>query len=310
MDAPKDHLIIGLKELPEEDFPLHHTHVQFAHCFKLQKGYQSVLQRFPRGGGTLYDLEFLAEPSGKRVAAFGYHAGYAGAALALLVWSHQLQHPQTPYPSIASYPNEQTLISDVRASLEKGRALNNSKPPRVIIIGALGRCGRGGVDMCRAAGLPDSQILQWDLAETAAGGPFQEVAESDIFINTIYLTSPIPPFITKDVLAKPGRKLSVVCDVSCDPNNPHNPVPVYSEWTTFDKPTLKVDISGDENKGELSVISIDHLPSLLPREASEAFSGDLLPHLLRLDRRHEDPVWVGAEKLFREKVESLPAEER
>lgn len=31
-DAPKDDFIIGLKELPEEDFPLKHTHVQFAHC--------------------------------------------------------------------------------------------------------------------------------------------------------------------------------------------------------------------------------------------------------------------------------------
>lgn len=47
--APKNHIIVGLKELPEEDFPLKHTvsmllsfddranasqHVQFAHCMK------------------------------------------------------------------------------------------------------------------------------------------------------------------------------------------------------------------------------------------------------------------------------------
>lgn len=29
--APADHIVLGLKELPEEDFPLTHTHVQFAH---------------------------------------------------------------------------------------------------------------------------------------------------------------------------------------------------------------------------------------------------------------------------------------
>lgn len=29
--VPEDHIILGLKELPEEDFPLKHTHVQFAH---------------------------------------------------------------------------------------------------------------------------------------------------------------------------------------------------------------------------------------------------------------------------------------
>jgi saccharopine dehydrogenase (NAD+, L-lysine-forming) len=32
----------------------------------------------------------------------------------------------------------------------------------------------------------------------------------------------------------------------------------------------------------LTVVSIDHLPTLLPREASEAFSTDLLPSLLTL----------------------------
>ncbi|KAG6372980.1 hypothetical protein JVT61DRAFT_7027 [Boletus reticuloceps] len=35
----------------------------------------------------------------------------------------------------------------------------------------------------------------------------------------------------------------------------------------------------------LSVISIDHLPTLLPREASEQFSADLLPSLLELPKR-------------------------
>ena len=69
-----------------------------------------------------------------------------------------------------------------------------------------------------------------------------------------------------------------------------------------------MDIKGDENTSPLSVISIDHLPSLLPREASEAFSGALIPYLLNLDKRHEDGVWVGAEKLFKEKVASLPSE--
>lgn len=32
----------------------------------------------------------------------------------------------------------------------------------------------------------------------------------------------------------------------------------------------------------MTVISIDHLPTLLPREASEAFSADLMPSLLQL----------------------------
>lgn len=81
--APEDRIIVGLKELPEEDSPLKHTFVHFAHCYKEQGGWEQVLARFPRGGGTLYDLEFLQDSTGRRVAAFGYHAGFVGAAIAI-----------------------------------------------------------------------------------------------------------------------------------------------------------------------------------------------------------------------------------
>lgn len=55
-----------------------------------------------------------------------------------------------------------------------------------------------------------------------------------------------------------------------DTTSPFNPVPIYTVATTFDRPTVPVE--GLKNGPPLSVISIDHLPSLLPREASEAFS--------------------------------------
>ena len=52
--APRDRIIIGLKEMPETDtFPLVHEHIQFAHCYKDQAGWQNVLMRFIKGHGTL-----------------------------------------------------------------------------------------------------------------------------------------------------------------------------------------------------------------------------------------------------------------
>ena len=47
------------------------------------------------------------------------------------------------------------------------------------------------------------------------------------------------------------------------------------------------------------MISIDHLPTLLPREASEQFSSDLLPSLLEFPNSH---VWSDAKKVFEEKL--------
>lgn len=254
VDAPPTSLIIGLKELPDGDeFPLHHTHIQFAHCYKQQAGWTRTLSRFARGGGTLYDLEFLTDQTGRRVAAFGYQAGYCGAALAIINWSHQLLHPSKPLPSVSSYPNEVALVTDVKRALAEALPKNAGIVPQVLIIGALGRCGKGAVDLCTAVDLPPSSILRWDMKETASGGPFKEIIESDVFINCIYLTEPIPPFVTLETLSNPFRKLSVVCDVSCDPSNPYNPVPIYNDWTTFNNPTLPVALEGGP---PLSVIAI------------------------------------------------------
>ncbi|RDL38513.1 uncharacterized protein BP5553_02853 [Venustampulla echinocandica] len=302
-NAPKDTIIIGLKELPVEEFPLEHVHVQFAHCYKEQGGWETVLARFPRGGGTLLDLEFLQHEDGRRVAAFGYHAGFAGAALALENWAWQLTHPKNePFPSVSSYPNENDLIADVKKAIAQGSE-KTGKAPRVLVIGALGRCGSGAVDLCLRAGVPTENVIKWDMAETAKGGPFPEIIESDIFVNCIYLTSKIPNFVDMKSLDTPGRKLSVVCDVSADTTNPNNPIPIYTIATTFDKPTAPVEVKNDP---PVTVISIDHLPSLLPREASESFSEALLPYLLELKDWKHNPVWSRADKLFREKVATLP----
>ena len=87
--------------------------------------------------------------------------------------------------------------------------------------------------------------MKWDMAETAKGGPFQEILDADIFVNCIYLSSPIPPFLTEKQIAAAGkdRRLRVVVDVSCDTTNPYNPIPIYSINTTFDAPTVAVDLT-------------------------------------------------------------------
>ncbi|KAI9724718.1 MAG: Saccharopine dehydrogenase [Chrysothrix sp. TS-e1954] len=310
-DAPPEHMILGLKELPDgQTFPLKHTHVQFAHCYKDQGGWETVLGRFVQGGGTLLDLEFLADEKGRRVAAFGYHAGYAGAALALKAWSENIIKnrgqtnggEQTMGP-VKPFENETKLLDHIKALLGEAMAIAG-REPHVLVMGARGRCGGGAVELFKRAGLSLDSILEWDLAETSVRpGPYEEIVESDIFVNCIYLSAKIPPFINFESLNNPKRKLSVVADVSCDTTNPHNPVPVYTVNTTFDRPCLLVKLPSGP---PLNVISIDHLPTLLPREASEQYSHDLLPSLLELKNRGTDPVWQGAEKLFKEKVETLP----
>ncbi|KAH0828622.1 hypothetical protein J3R83DRAFT_2966 [Lanmaoa asiatica] len=293
--APTDIPIIGLKELPASDDPLPHTHIQFAHCYKKQAGWASVLDRFRRGGGTLYDLEFLTDATGRRVAAFGFHAGFAGAAAGMLALAAQKKGERLG--RLEPYPNETAMVDHVKEALG-----GSGKGTKALVIGALGRCGRGAIDLLCKVGLDADDIIKWDMAETAKGGPFQEILDVDVFINCIYLSSPIPPFLTRGQINGAGqsRRLSVIADVSCDTVNPFNPIPIYDITTTFSNPTVPVEL--EDGVPILSVISIDHLPTLLPREASEQFSIDLLPSLLELPQRQSARVWTDAEKLFKEKL--------
>lgn len=105
------------------------------------------------------------------------------------------------------------------------------------------------------------------------------------------------------------KELTVICDVSCDATNPNNPIPVYYGSTTFDKPLINIKTAGyslSYFSAPVDVIAIDHLPTLLPREASNMFAKDLLPTLLALKDRKASPVWNDAETLFNEKAKTLP----
>ena len=82
--APRDTVVLGLKELPDEPGELTHRHIFFGHAYKGQPGAVDLLRRFAAGGGALLDLEYLVDDRGRRLAAFGFWAGYLGAALAVL----------------------------------------------------------------------------------------------------------------------------------------------------------------------------------------------------------------------------------
>ena len=187
-------IILGLKELPEDqDFPLRNDHITFAHCYKNQGGWQRVLGRFPRGGSILYDLEFLVDDHGRRVSAFGYHAGFTGAALAVKAWAWRLANPGQPLlPGVGEYTDgrefyldERELVEQVKQDVAAGEKITG-RTPTAMVMGALGRCGRGAVDLFKKVGLADGDITKWDLDETRdRHGPYEEIVQHDIFLNAV-----------------------------------------------------------------------------------------------------------------------------
>lgn len=294
--APPMSFILGLKELPEDSTPLTHRHIYFAHAYKMQAGWQRLLGRFVKGGGELLDLEYLVNEEGRRVAAFGYWAGFIGSAVGIDLWCHREgKGSGLPYGPLTPFRNVRAMAEGLRTRLEEVGA---KRLPSILVIGALGRCGRGAVALAQQLGL---SVTDWDLAETARGGPFAEILNEDILVNAVLVQQPVPPFLTPQLVNGP-RRLSVIADVSCDPYSPFNPLPLYKQTTTFESPALRI----AEGDPPLDLIAIDHLPALLPRESSEDFSTSLLPHLL--DLGSGSSVWERARGIFREKTFELKKE--
>lgn len=288
-EAPQDAIIFGLKELPEDGTPLPHRHIMFGHAYKGQHSGRALLDRFKAGGGTLYDLEYLVDEDGRRVAAFGYWAGYAGAAVTLKTWAAQ-QRGQS-CPPVGVYASKDALNTELLDELDATGAAR----PRAIVIGALGRVGTGAADLCEAMGVT---VTKWDMAETASGGPFPEILSHDLFLNCIFARPGTPVFVTREALTAP-RKLTAIGDVACDPDSDYNPVPVYDRATTWDAPALRV-----ATDPVMDVMAIDNLPSMLPVESSEDYAAQLLPSLLTLTDL-DNGVWGRAEATFKTNIEGI-----
>ncbi|WP_040159257.1 saccharopine dehydrogenase [Mobilicoccus massiliensis] len=276
-EAPDDAIVVGLKELPDGDSPLR-DHVYFGHAFKHQHGARHLLSRFVEGGGTLLDLEYLVDEDGRRVAAFGYWAGYVGAALAVLEYRRQLEPGMAPRGK-----------AELDALLREGQA---GERPTALVIGALGRSGRGACDALEAAGVTTTR---WDVAETLELDK-PALLGHDILVNCVMVSTPVPPFVTEGDLDEEGRRLSVISDVTCDVTSDCNVLPVYDAITTWQEPVRELR-PADPARGRpaVRIVAIDNLPSLLPAEAAGTYARDLLPTLLTLP---DGPVWQRARTRF------------
>jgi saccharopine dehydrogenase (NAD+, L-lysine-forming) len=292
-DAPHDAYVLGIKELPEEPSALRHRHIYFAHAFKGQEDARRTLERFRSGGGRLLDIEYLTDTEGRRVAAFGYWAGYVGAALGVLHLAGTLSAPLAPMA-------KQELDDALEQAGSAGAGLTLA-----LVTGVRGRSGRGAEKALSTAGVPHAG---WDREETRDLHK-QALLGHDLLVNCVVTHTPTTPFVEQGDLDH-ERRLRVLADVTCDVSGPTNMLPVNSEITTWQQPVRRLhDGTPEHGIGPLEVIAIDNLPSLLPREASEGFSAELTPQLLGLAAEGgPSQPWQAADRAFDEAIGQLDAE--
>jgi saccharopine dehydrogenase (NAD+, L-lysine forming) len=291
-DAPDDAYVVGIKELPDAPEALHHRHIYFAHAFKGQDDAEETLERFRRGGGRLFDIEYLTDADDRRVVAFGFWAGYVGAALGVLHLADALETPLAPMAK-----------ADLDAALARAGA-SGADRLLALVTGGRGRSGRGAQQALATAGLP---VTAWDRSETRDLHKLALLGH-DLLVNCVVTHTPTTPFVDATDLGH-ERRLRVLADVTCDVTGPTNMLPVNTEITTWQTPVRRLaDPDLARSLPSLDVIAIDNLPSLLPREASEAFSADLTPQLIGLTA-DDGPTgpWRAAARAFEEALGVSPA---
>ncbi len=278
-----DATVLGLKELPEEPADLKAPFIHFAHIYKDQTGWEAEIARFRRGGGRLYDIEYLVKER-RRVAAFGYWAGWMGAALAawrLLARWNGVVGPEGGVSSFESRAEVEDIL--------RGLSANCVKPRRAVVIGAKGRSGSGATEALKLAGF---EVTEWDMEETR---DLDRVAlmGHDLLVNCVLMTGPGLQLLSRADISNPMNFIQMIADVSCDPFSDFNPLPIYDAPTGWDAPFLSLGQNGIRE--ELELTAIDNLPSLLPREASKDFSSQMVKALLTYPDGEE---WLAAKAAF------------
>ncbi len=148
--------------------------------------------------------------------------------------------------------------------------MNNLK---IGLIGASGNCGKGVQSLLNELGLNYTILNRHDDSKT--------FVSFDIFINCIKLD----PNSTQSWFDDSTNFTNpiIISDISCDYTKPNNPIKLYNKNTTWTNPVFK------PNKF-VKIISIDNLPSLIPKESSKYFSNQFVK-LLKDFSSDSNKIW-------------------
>ncbi|PPK86710.1 alanine dehydrogenase [Neolewinella xylanilytica] len=304
-DLADRELLLGIKEVPINCLLPGKTYCNFAHVAKFQPYNQALLRALLDRRITHIDYEYLTDDRGARLIAFGYWAGMVGAHNG--VWAYGKRTGKLELPRLKD-------LYDYAAAQEVYRAI--SLPEIRVVLTGTGRVGCGAARVLKDLGFREvapaafleatsgpvfTQLAVEDYAAHPSGRPvdrqhFYAHAEeyvstfdrfarrADIFINGIFWDGKAPAFFTREMMQSPDFAIATIADITCD-IAPAASVPSTLKASTIANPVFGYDpATGTETapfQAEyVDVMSIDNLPSELPRDASEAFGSILVEDIL------------------------------
>ena len=270
----KNALIIGLKEISNLDKLDKHKHIYFSHTFKNQKNSEIILKAFKDSNSIIYDYEYLLDSNYKRIIAFGFYAGFIGCNIGLMQYYYKKIFKKN-IKNLRPFTSKKQLLEIIGKT--EGIKYIDIKNLKIGVIGPHGRCGKGVINVL------DYFSLKYDNITKESSK--NNLESYDIIFNCIVLNKDLNEvwFDDKTIFSKP----LIIVDISCDYNNPSNPIKIYDEATNWEEPVYSY------NK-YVDIIAINNLPSLLPKDSSNEFSEILIKLLLNFN----NSIWENNKNIF------------
>ncbi|MFA6151183.1 MAG: NAD(P)-dependent oxidoreductase [Chitinophagaceae bacterium] len=305
-DMSQCDVLIGIKEVPKEELIAGKTYFFFSHTKKMQPYNKPLMQALIQKKIRMIDYECLTHIDGQRILGFGFFAGVVGAHNGILTYGKK--HGLYDLPK----------ANDINSYAELLSFYDQLKLPNFkIVVTGSGKVTSGILEIM--SHLDIQSIEPGDFMEndyeypvyTQLKGSFlyqnketktynredfhknpdkyeslfqQYIPHTDILINGIYWDKKIPRLFEKQDVSRNDFRISVIADVTCDPDGS---VPVNVGASTIadpvygiEKKTLqKVDPFLNTNE-VIDIMAVDNLPNELPRDASKYFGAHFEKYVL------------------------------
>ncbi len=299
-------VLFGVKEVAIPTLIPQKTYVFFSHTAKKQPYNRELLQEIVKKKITLIDYEYITDPKGNRLVAFGRWAGIVGAYKGLRALGIRSR-------TYAMKPAGQ--CHDLKEMLQEvGKVRPLLSPVKILITGG-GRVAHGAMETLAPLKLLKvtagdyltrdfdrpvlCQIDPDDYVRRKGGGSFslnhffrnpkeyestflRYALETDLYIPCHYWHPDSPVFLKPGDYLHPDFRIRVIADVSCDIRQP---IASTLRPSTIEAPFYGYNpLTGEEgdpfDERNITVMAVDNLPGELPRDASEDFGRMLMQHIL------------------------------
>lgn len=299
-------ILLGIKEVPKELLIPNKTYFFFSHTIKKQAHNRALLQTILQKNIRLVDYETLTTPEGIRVIAFGRWAGIVGAHNGMMAYGNRTgafaleqMHKYDTFANACAYYKTMRI------------------PPMKIVVTGTGRVSSGAVEVLDAMGIRRvsphvylstqfnepvyTQLNNQSYCQRKDGkvfstedfyenpdqyesifDPYTKV--TDLMVNGIFWNNRAPAFFTKETMLLPDFHIKTIADITCD-IAPVSSIPSTLFASTIADPVFGYDIHTGQavapyQPSAVDMMTIDNLPSELPKDASAAFGEQFIKSII------------------------------